>query len=187
LALLATPWDFSADAPPMVAMLPMMAPSMMAVVDTLGEMPTDMIQSMFYGLDPMLVATKFLRFAALDPAGDAAREFVALEDWLNDGVALAGPVAREALLGWYAESTPARLRWRIAGRTVDPSRVATPSLALIPSRDRIVPPASAEALSRALPNARALTTPLGHIGMAVSARARDRAWEPLAEWMESLE
>ena len=37
-----------------------------------------------------------------------ARDFVALEDWLNDGVPLALPVARECLGGWYGDNVPGR-------------------------------------------------------------------------------
>jgi polyhydroxyalkanoate synthase subunit PhaC len=185
LALMAVPWDFAADAAPAAALLPLAGPALMQAVALHGELPTDLIQAMFYSLDPMLVVRKFLGFAAMDQASPEARAFVALEDWLNDGVPLAGPVAQEALLGWYGANEPAGLRWRIAGRTVEPSRVAVPALALIPSRDRIVPPASARALAAALPAATALTVPLGHIGMVVSARAERRAWIPLADWLES--
>src|SRR3546814_10267711 len=48
-------------------------------------------------LDPQLVVRKFLAFGRLDAASRKAEEFVALEDWLNDGVPLAAPVARECL------------------------------------------------------------------------------------------
>lgn len=186
LALLATPWDFAADAPPVVGLLPALRPALSALIAAGGTLPTDVIQALFYSLDPMLVIRKFLKFGHLAQDGAAAEDFVALEDWLNDGVPLAGPVAEETLLGWYCENAPRRLRWRIAGRTVDPSGVTVPSLVMIPSRDRIVPPASAEALASALPAARVLRVPLGHIGMAASASARERAWAPLAEWLEEI-
>ena len=103
-----------------------------------------MIQTLFFALDPMLVIRKFLDFADRDPASRSAQEFVALEDWLNDGVPLAAPVAREALFGWYGQNTPARGAWTIAGRVVEPRAVQNPSLLMIPARDRIVPPGRRE-------------------------------------------
>ena len=140
---------------------------------------------MFHTLDPMLVPRKFLRFAKMDMKSPEAEAFVALEDWINDGVPLAAPVAREALFGWYGENTTASGQWRIAGRVVDPSEVLLPILALIPARDRIVPPASASALAAALPEATELRTALGHIGMVVSENARSRAWTTMVDWLES--
>jgi polyhydroxyalkanoate synthase len=162
-----------------------MKPTLGGTIDALGELPTDIIQSMFYALDPMLVPRKFLRFAEMDMKSVEAEAFVALEDWINDGIPLAAPVAREALFGWYGENTPAEGRWRVAGRVVSPQAVTTPCLSLIPSRDRIVPPASSAALAAALPDSTAITTALGHIGMVVSENARERAWDAIVDWLES--
>jgi polyhydroxyalkanoate synthase len=181
LTLLATPWDFHADhalARRVAAALPWLN----LVTDQLGAMPVDLVQSLFYALDPYLVTRKFEALAGADAASPAVSAFVALEDWLNDGVMLAGAVARECLGGWYAANTPARLAWRVAGRVVDPRRFGRPSLVVVPAHDRIVPPASAAALARALPGARTLLPSLGHIGMVVSNGARASVWDPLATW-----
>src|SRR5258708_23590848 len=115
LALLATAWDFRPAGNSWTAMLPLMAPSVAWWLELIGNLPTDALQSMFYGLDPFLVIRKFERFAGLDPASPAALAFVALEDWLNDGVPLAAPVAHERLVGWYGANTPGAGPWRIAG------------------------------------------------------------------------
>jgi polyhydroxyalkanoate synthase len=183
LALLATPWDFHAEQPPSQAMLPLTAQYLSFCIDTAGELPTDVLQSLFYGLDPYLVIRKFQAFSRLDPASPKAEAFVALEDWLNDGVPLTGPVARECISGWYVENTPARLRWRVAARVVDPAHVSCRSFVVIPARDRIVPPPSAEALARALPTADVLRPTQGHIGMVVGGGAERAVWRPLAEWL----
>ncbi len=183
LALLATPWDFHADASGQGALVAASVPVLSPLLDALGELPVDLIQALFAGMDPQLVARKFAAFSRLDPESPKAAAFVALEDWLNDGVPLAGPVARECLNGWYGENTPAAGRWRVAGQPVDPARLDLPSLCLIPSRDRIVPPASAAALADAIPGAERIDPQSGHIGMVVGAKARALAWEPLCDWL----
>ncbi len=186
LVLLATPWDFHADRPELARALARGAEMWLPLIDRLGELPVDFLQALFFGLDPFLVARKFCAFAELAPDDPRTTEFVALEDWLNDGVPLAAPVARECIAGWYGDNTPGRGIWQVAGTTIAPAAIRVPTLAVIPAQDRIVPPASAEALAAAIPGAERLTPPLGHIGMVVSARAREQMWAPLASWLARL-
>jgi polyhydroxyalkanoate synthase len=188
MVLLATPWDFHAGARfKFENIMTVVAPGLAATLEVLRELPTDALQALFFTLDPYLVIRKFRQFATMDPTSPKAHAFVALEDWLNDGVPLAGPVARECLIGWYGENQPERRTWRIAGRTVDPGQIALPTLILVPARDRIVPPPSAAALLPAIPGAMAISPPLGHIGMVVAEAAPQHAWRPLGEFLQGLD
>jgi poly(3-hydroxyalkanoate) synthetase len=188
LGLLATPWDFHADAAEAArargaaALLPGLEPVMQAT----GALPVDVIQTLFAGLDPFGIPQKFRAFARLDPASDRAAQFVALEDWLNDGVPLAAPVAREALGGWYGANTTERLAWRVAGAVVDPAALAVPVFCAVPHRDRIVPPASARALAARLRHASVHEAAAGHIGMAAGSGAEAALWRPLLAWLRGL-
>ena len=183
LVLLATPWDFHAENAPhsrmAAACLPLIAP----LLEVAGEMPVDLLQALFTSLDPQLVVRKFVAFGRLDPSSRKAADFVALEDWLNDGVPLAAAVARECLGQWYGANATARGQWRLAGRPVDPAALALPTLCVIPAQDRIVPPASAGALADAIPGAERLAPAAGHIGMVVSAQAERTVWQPLLTWI----
>jgi polyhydroxyalkanoate synthase len=186
LALLATPWDFHAAEPAaaraLAALLPVLEPAM----GLLDALPVEALQLLFAVLDPFAIAEKFRRFSRLPMDGPAARRFVVLEDWLNDGVPLAAPVAREVLAGWYGGNTPGRGAWRLAGQPVNPAALAMPAFCAIPARDRIVPPASAEALAAALPAAQVHRAAAGHIGMVVGSGAEAALWRPLKEWLHSL-
>jgi poly(3-hydroxyalkanoate) synthetase len=112
---------------------------------------------------------------------------VALEDWLNDGVPLPAPIARECIGGWYGRNAPARGEWRVAGQPVDPGGWAKPAFLAVPARDRIVPPAGAEALAARLPRARVHRPAAGHIGMVAGAGAEAALWRPLAGWLAGLD
>jgi polyhydroxyalkanoate synthase len=186
LTLLATPWDFHAAHAAQRRVLKTMMPGLAAAIDALGELPVDALQAMFASLSPYRTATKFRHFAALAGDGEAAGHFVALEDWLNDGVPLAAGVARECLFGWYVENAPARGRWRIAGRAVVPGEIARPALVVIPEKDHIVPPGSAAALAEALPKATALGLAAGHIGMVAGTRAEATLFKPLSAWLAAF-
>jgi len=188
LALLAAPWDFGADRSGHAFLLST-GPLLARVADQLGELPVDILQTLFWSLDPWLAVKKFGRFLGMDQASDNARDFVLLEDWLNGGPPLAGPVARECLIGWYGDNLPGRGQWMVGGKRIVPSRITKPALVMIPSGDRIVPPLSAAALAdpkRGLKNATRVDLPLGHIGMVVSGRARELCWTPLIGWLKTL-
>jgi len=183
LALLATPWDFHAERAGQARLLGELAGPLMRGFATLGEIPVDVLQVLFAALDPLLALRKFSRFASLPDGSAEERDFVAVEDWLNDGVPLALRVAGDCLGGWYGENAPGRGRWRIAGEAVLPQRVDLPSLVVIPAQDRIVPPSTAIALAELLPAVERLTPPLGHIGMMVAREAPSAVWRPLAQWL----
>ena len=148
LVLLATPWDFWADGRHQERLIAAHLPGLTALIESLEQLPPDALQAMFAALDPLLAARKFTAFAALPPASAAARNFVALEDWLNDAVPLTGRVARACLEDWYGANAPAAGNWRVGGEAVRPERIRAPALNVVPARDRIVPPASAAALER---------------------------------------
>jgi poly(3-hydroxyalkanoate) synthetase len=111
---------------------------------------------------------------------------VALEDWLNDGVPLAAPVARECLGGWYGRNEPARGAWRVAGEVVEPRRLDCPVFVALPQRDRIVPPASASAIVPGLRQVKVHEAAAGHIGMAAGSGAEAALWRPLLSWLRGL-
>ncbi len=186
LALLATPWDFHAASHLQRPLLAAAAPGLKAVIERLGLLPVDILQALFVGLNPSLTATKFRTFSGLDPKSAKAREFVALEDWLNDGVPLVGPVARECLFDWYLDNTPARGEWLVDGAPVDPRNVTQPALVIIPQRDTIVPPVSATPLAEALPNARSVSLAAGHIGMVAGGGAKRGLHRHLDAWLSGL-
>lgn len=188
LVLLATPWDFHADgAAPMARSLAALLPLLEPVMHAAGLLPTDVLQALLSLPDMDGVANRYREFAAVDQASERARSFVALEDWLSDGVPLAAAVVRECLGGWYGRNTTAGLAWRVAGAVVDPAAVRVPTFVAVPSRDRVVPPASAMPLTRLIPGAVGLYPRAGHIGMAAGSNAEPELWAPLLAWLRRLE
>jgi polyhydroxyalkanoate synthase len=183
LILLATPWDFHAENKDHALMLAEIGRGLEPVMQLFGELPVDLLQVFFSGFDPFQILRKFQGFGTLDPAAANAQKFVALEDWLNDGTAVAAPIARECLTGWYGENKTAKNQWLVGGEPVDPSKFMKPALSLIPAGDRIVPPKSSLALADALPQSDRLLPTAGHIGMMAGRGALPLVWEPLAKWV----
>jgi len=185
LALLATPWDFHAEYAQPARFFGLIADYLPLLCDEQNTLPVDVIQCLFFMLDPLTAERKFTRFAGLDPDGDEARAFVALEDWVNDGVPLTVAAARDCARSWYGDNEPARGQWQIAGERVNPKLLRLPALVVVPSRDRIVPPNSAEPLAAELGGATVLRPPLGHVGMMSAARAPEILWTAIADWLRA--
>jgi polyhydroxyalkanoate synthase len=186
LALLATPWDFHAPEAERARALASMLPALESAMGPTGALATDLLQMLFACLAPFETPVKYRHFGRLDQSGPAARLFVAIEDWLNDGIPLAAPVARTCLGEWYGENATAEGHWTVAGAVVDPTAIRQPAFVAIPNRDRIVPPESASGLAERLPHASVHRPAAGHVGMAAGRRSESELWRPLRAWCESL-
>lgn len=170
LALLAAPWRFDGYAAEMREGIAQHWHAITPAVEALGAVPMEMIQPMFWRLDPASSAAKFERFGRLDPAERDAAAFVALEDWANEGPPLSLPAARQLFEEFYAGRSP---------EGVDPAALDVPILNLVAARDRIVPPEAApEAGERRDVDA-------GHVGMIVGSRGRTLVWEPLRDFLRA--
>ena len=186
LALLAAPWDFHAPEPERALAAAQCLPLLEPLLAFDHTLPIDGLQTLFALLDPFGVADKYRSFSRLDPDSERARLFVALEDWLNDGIPLAAPVARETLSGWYGENAPAHGTWRIAGLPVDPAALRLPTFIAVPGRDRLVPPESARPLAALIAGAVLHEPTAGHIGMAAGGNAERALWRPLLAWLRGI-
>ena len=185
LVLIATPWDFHVkENLNLLSLLGLWGTLFMIETQVWETLPVDVLQTMFMTIDPWQTLQKFQRFARMNPSSEIALQFVALEDWLNDGINLALPVAKECLWSWYGRNDLVSLQWRLDGKVVDPKQVVCPTLILVPGQDRIVPPASARAIGHQLTNVTLLEPSLGHIGMIVSRGARKRVWNPLLHFLK---
>jgi polyhydroxyalkanoate synthase len=186
LVLLATPWDFHAPSSRQALMLRGMRKPFDDAIDFFDGLPVDLLQALFSTIEPGAIARKFSVFGQLKSRSAKARDFVALEDWLNDGVPLVGRVARECLFGWYVDNVTGRGLWQLSGKTIIPQTFTKPSLVLIPQHDRIVPPESALVLAKALPGGCHRLVPMGHIGMIAGTRSKVDVLDFIGKWLIQL-
>jgi polyhydroxyalkanoate synthase subunit PhaC len=191
LATIGAPWDFGSTAGISGGLRAMVRAEgtarsedvLAALGDAFGMVPVELFQLLFALINPMQAAVKFQRFERLDQDGPAARLFVALEDWLADGVPMPAPAARDLLIGWQLENGPARGRWRFLGGPVSAAAIDLPVLAFCGGGDSIAPPPLADPLPEAIAGARRVRPGTGHVGMVVGSNARAQVWRPLAEFL----
>ncbi|MES2983625.1 MAG: alpha/beta fold hydrolase [Pseudomonadota bacterium] len=182
LILLATPWDFSAPDTPTVLLA---APTQAMLRQWIGsQSPVQPLvtQTVFHLIDPWRVQEKFSRYPHLSDA--EKQHFLAVEQWVNDGVPLAQKVAEECFVDWPHGNILANHQWKIGRRWIEPASITCPTLAVIPTRDLIVPKGCALPLTQALTRCDVLMPETGHVSMVVGKNAKKLMWEPVAEWLE---
>lgn len=180
LAAIAAPWHFTGYGEEARAAMAAQWAAIKPTSEALGLVPMEALQAGFWRLDPARTVAKYAAFADLDPRSEAARRFIRLEDWANQGAPLPHAFGRELFEDLIAEDRPGQGQWRVAGATVTPSQCDAPSVEFIATADRIVPAATAIGLS----DRRAGGT--GHVGMVVGGRAEQQLWQPLADWITAL-
>lgn len=180
MVLLAVPWDFHKGFEVPRAFLAPLWTQLRQLIEAQGQMPVDILQTLFTTFDPDLTSRKFSMFRDFPTRSGLAKEFVLLEDWANDGVPLVAKVALECLQGWYLDNNPQQGGWQVDGQVVNPARIACPSMILVPDRDRIVTPASALALGQVLPQCTQYHVSGGHVGMLLSRFVGSRIHAPIA-------
>jgi polyhydroxyalkanoate synthase subunit PhaC len=191
LVTIGAPWDFASTRGVAGGIRAMLRANGIAhaeaLIDGLGEVfgqvPVSVFQTLFAMVNPIQASLKFQKLARLDPDGPVAQLFVALEDWLAEGVPMPAGAARDLLIGWHIRNLTATGGWRFLGGVVDPGAIAAPALFVSGERDSIAPPPLAQPLARAIPGARALGPKTGHVGMVVGSLARPQVWRPIAGFL----
>jgi polyhydroxyalkanoate synthase subunit PhaC len=183
LSLLATPWDFHAGYEATGQSGTVLEEKLSPWLKTDDLLPIEVVQSIFTSFQPLHAFRKFSSFAELEPSSFDAKRFVATEDWLNDGVPLTAPAARECFGDWCARNLTAKNEWRVGNQIIDPKKLTLPSYVVVPGKDRIVPPESSMPLAHALTHAVRHEPMMGHIGIMAGAQALHQVWVPLTKWL----
>jgi polyhydroxyalkanoate synthase len=155
-----------------------------AMVDALGNVPWQLMQSAFHLLRPTLGLPKAVQ--VLDRAWDDEflDGFLALETWGNDNVSFPGECYRRYIDELYRENRLTGGTMRLAGRAARLDAIDCPTLAVTFEHDHIVPTASALALLSHIssPDKAQLHLSGGHVGAVVSRKAAAGLWPQLSRW-----
>lgn len=185
LSFLAAPWDFAAGGRALARRIDFWKPQAAQLMEGKNYLDKDWLQSVFASMDPLQVFRKFSRFAAMEDESVEALLFIAIEDWLNEGVDLPAGIARSCIYDWFTGNAPALGSWHVAGQVVDPSRLDVAALVVASSQDKLVEYDSAAPLARAIKGAQIVQPFCGHIGMMAGRDAVKDVWQPMAAFIAS--
>ena len=180
LILVAAPWDFRGFSSQTRNNLLELWRAVEPGADALGALPAEILQQIFWRIDPARTIAKFEQFASKDPASPEAHNYVAVEDWANDGPPIALAAGRELMEDMMAANITGAGQWRVAGRRIDSAALDIPLLNILSTTDRITPAATAWA------GGERIALDEGHVGMVVGRKASRSLWAHLVSWVQAL-
>jgi len=180
-----TPWDFThfPEHEKFRDTRKKLEASLMTMAALFGTIPPQVVQTFFAMRDMEAGTRKFRRFGAGDPMDAAAKRFVAIEDWLNDGIGIPLPVALECFGEWLVDNALVQGAWDIGGRALEAGAIRAPVMVVAGTRDSVVPPACALPLVEAVGAAQVLQPDTGHLGVVLGDLADDAVWTPVRDFL----
>jgi polyhydroxyalkanoate synthase len=157
-----------------------------AFVDDVGNCPADFLQSCFTMLSPVrnLLGKPVSLMERMDDA-KFVEEFLTMEAWINDNVAVPGEVFRDFVKHLYQQNLLVKKRMQVGRHVVDLERITCPVLNLLASQDTLVPAAQSEPFTGLVGSEDTKTIELatGHIGLAVGSAAQRELWPQAVAWL----
>lgn len=178
LSMIASPWHFDHYGEDR-AMLSGLWTDNKEACDALGLVPMEVLQTAFWRMDPDRTVRKYAKLA--DTPADKLQQFVALEDWANDGAPLTYAAGEELFSSFFTDNITGKGAWRVGGTLITPETLPCPARQFVSTTDRIVPVDSCPDAIDAIPS------PAGHVGMVVGSTARSTLWSPLAKWLSQVQ
>jgi len=155
-------------------------------IDAYGNVPPEFLQAGFTFMKPIQnLVSKYVNFYENLDNEAFLENFLAMEKWLNDNIALPGEVFREFVKYLYQENQLAENKFHLNGEHVDLKNIKCPTLNLIAEHDHLIPPASSQVFDDLISSKdkKTIVFPTGHIGMSVSGKTLKGLWPDVANWL----
>lgn len=155
-------------------------------VDAMGNIPGDLLNWAFMMLKPFrLTAQKYMDFIDILDDAEKTASFLRMEKWIFDSPAQAGEAYREFIRDFYQQNRLIKAEVIIGGERVNLENISIPILNIYARDDHLVPPDASKALAGCVssPDYTELEFPGGHIGIYVSAHARDTLPQGISSWL----
>lgn len=156
------------------------------LVDTLGNLPGQLLNFAFVSLSPFrLAGQKYVDVIDILDDAQALKNFLRMEKWIFDSPDQAGEAFRQFAKDFFQQNKLVKNGVVIGERRVDLRNITMPVLNVYASQDHLVPPAASKALAGCC-NSRdysELSFKGGHIGIYVSARSQREIPPAIASWL----
>lgn len=158
------------------------------LVDTLGNIPGDLMNWTFLNLKPYrLLGQKYLDMINILDNPQQIYNFMTMEKWIFDSPDQAGEAYREFIKNFYQKNLLIKGKARIGNRRVDLKKITMPTLNIFAQEDHLVPPDAAKALKKYVgtKDYTELSFKGGHIGIYVSSSALKEVPPSIGRWLNA--
>jgi len=159
-----------------------------ALVDTLGNVPADMMNLCYLTLKPWrLFVQKYIAMVDILDDRKAMEDFLRMEKWIFDSPDQAGEAFRQFVKQFFQDNRFVNGGVEIGGEKVELGFVDMPILNIYAEQDHLVPPAASRALKTLVGSQdySELSFRGGHIGIYVSGRAQKEVPVAISDWLRA--
>ena len=157
-----------------------------AFVDVYGNCPAEFLQGSFQLLKPVqnLIEKPINFFENLND-DRFVEDFLTMETWLNDNIAVPGEVFRSFVKLLYQQNLLVQNRMPVGDRVVNLQDITCPVLNIMARADDLVPCAQSLPFNDLVGSTdrKAILLQAGHIGLAIGSKAQKEVWPPACDWL----
>ena len=156
-----------------------------AVTDAFGNVPADFLDVGFAMMDPIdNYVTKYIRFAENVNNEDFVKNFARMEQWLDEGIDVAGTTYTQFLEEIYQGNKLYENELYLDDEHVDIDNIDMPVIQILGEYDHLVPPSASKPFNDVIPSedTHIIEYSTGHIGLSVSSSTHEDVWPEVAEW-----
>lgn len=158
------------------------------LVDTLGNVPGELLNSTFLNLKPFqLMGQKYIDMVDVLKDEKSARNFMLMEKWIFDSPDQAGEAFRQFVKDFFQQNKLIEGGLRIGDAVIDLGNIDIPVLNVYAAQDHLVPPDASRALRQhvSTDDYQELEFDGGHIGIYVSGKAQKTIPPAIGEWLSA--
>jgi len=156
-----------------------------AMVDSMGTIPGEMIDSAFGMLNPSMNISKY--FGVMDSLEDKDKmlNFLRMEHWKQDLPGIPGEMYRKYIKDLFRDNKLINGEMELGGRRIDLKKVTMPYLNVYATDDKIIPNESSKAVMSKIGSTDKQEYPFpgGHIGVFVGGRSQKELAPAVAKWV----
>lgn len=156
-----------------------------AMVDSMGVIPGEMIDSAFGMLSPSMNINKYL--GVMDSLEDKNKmlNFLRMEHWKQDLPAIPGEMYRKYIKDLFRDNKLIKGEMTLGGRKIDLKNMTVPYLNVYATDDKIIPNEASQAVMSKIgsKDKQEYPFPGGHIGVFVGSRSQKELAPAVAKWV----
>ncbi len=157
------------------------------VAETFDVVPAEFFDTGFALMDPVEnTVTKYARLYDNLENEDFVENFARMEQWLSDGIDMAGATYQQFLEDIYQDNALYHNELYLGDQHVDIQNIDMPVLQIVAEYDHLVPADASKPFNEVLgsEDTTIFEEQTGHIGLSVSSRSHRDLWPRVCEWFE---